>query len=291
MALLLFSGLAADAVLAHDLGLVYPSLSRVVLDRLPDDTDRNTALAAFRDYLYLTIGPFGNPPDQGPTEVLLTGYGYCNQVADVSIRMVEPLDVRGYVVFLNKRQGRSPHTVALLTPDEPTKKPIKYLRKQARVYDCIFGLTYRTRWGGAYSTPNQICRGNYQLQRHNLTTNFTWFCQRPKVVRANRPLSRQGWFQRRTQGLIRTAIPPSWMRAMFRLVVGLDLSVPAAERAYYLARIDHLYLRYGPARRAYDEVIKRYPDTDWAVLARQHRRRLSALSQKFPPGGGYRPGR
>jgi hypothetical protein len=288
---LLFSGLAAQALLSHDLGLLYPALARVVLDRLPGNVDRDTALAAFRDYVYLTVRPILYPPEGGSAKALLNGNGWCNHVADIFIRLIEPLDVKGYVVFLYNQRGKSPHTLALVTPNHPAHKPVAFLRRNARVYDSLHDFTYGALWGGPFASPNQVCHGNFLLQRRNWAVSYTWFCRRPKIVRANRPLSRQGRIQRWSQGLIRTSIPTSWMRALFRLVIGLDLFLPAAKRAYYLARIDHLYLECGPALRAYSEIIKRYPKTRWAVLARRHRRRLKDMIDRFPPRGDGVPGR
>ncbi len=282
---LLFSGLAARGLLSPDLGLVYPALARVVLDQLPGDPDRATSLAAFRDYVYLTVGSMIDPPRGGPTQVLLTGNGWCNHLADVFIRLIEPLDVKGYVIFLYNRRGESPHTLALVTPHQTADRPVVFLRRHAVVYDCLYDFTYHTLWAGAFATPNQICHGNFLPRRANLNVRFTWFCQKPKIVRRNRPRSQQGWIQRWAQGLIRTSIPTAWTRALFRLVIGLDLTLPAAKRAFYLARIDHLYLEYQRADRAYGAIMARYPHTRWAFLARRHRRRLRTLARKFPPEG------
>jgi hypothetical protein len=130
-----FSGLASRVLLSHDLGLVYHATQRAVLGRLPARASREAALEALRDYLHLTVQPVGRQADLGPARVLLNGQGWCDQLSDIYLRLIEPLGVRGYLAFLRAAHGPSPHSVALITPGLSEQMDWSYLQRRAEVVD------------------------------------------------------------------------------------------------------------------------------------------------------------
>ncbi|RJX35752.1 MAG: hypothetical protein C4525_03620 [Desulfarculus sp.] len=273
-----FSGLAGRVLLSHDLGLVYHAAYNTVLGRLPARSSRADTLAALRDYLHLTVQPVGRQADLGPTRVLLGGQGWCDQISDIYLRLIEPLKVRGYLAFLQARQGPSPHTVALITPGLVDPQDWSYLSGHAVVVDLLHGVTYR-RPGGGPAAPADICRGRYQPRLPQVRPE--WFCRRPKIHLVNQPRGNWSAAQRWLWRAWRLT-PAAWEAELIRLAVRSQHGLEPGQRAYLLARVEHILLRLEPAGQAYQAVERRYPDSRWAYLARHYRLSLPALAARFP---------
>ncbi|MEW5911411.1 MAG: hypothetical protein AB1814_02570 [Thermodesulfobacteriota bacterium] len=272
------SGLAGRVLLSHELGLIYHAAHRAVLARLPVRASRAASLEALRDYLHLCVQPVGREADLGPAQVLLNGQGWCDQINDIYLRLIEPLQVRGYLVFLQARPGPSPHSVALLTPGLPELMDWSYLQRRAMVVDPYYGVTYRLADGGP-AAPADICAGRARPRPPQVRPQ--WFCREPKIQLANQP--RQLWsiWER---GLWRAwrLLPPVWEAELLRLGLRRVQGLEPGQRAYLLARVDHLMLRLKEADAAYQAVERRFPETRWAELAHHYRRSLPALAARFP---------
>lgn len=276
-----FSGLAGRVLLSHDLGLVYHAAYKAVRGRLPARASREATLEALRDYLHLAVQPVGRQADLGPARVLVGGQGWCDQLSDIYLRLIEPLKVRGYLAFLQAEKGPSPHSVALITPGRSELMDWSYLQRRAEVVDPYHGVTYR-RPGGGPAAPADICRGRYQPRLSQVRPE--WFCREPRIHLVNQPRDfwplPQRWLWRAWR-----LLPPAWEAELVRLGVRRLQGLEQGQRAYLLARVEHILLRLGPARLAYQAVERRFPDTPWAKLARHYRLSLPALAARFPARG------
>ena len=282
LATLYLTGAFSRMVLSKDTGIFYQAILKVVHNRLPEGAGRKTALAALREYVYLTAHPIKPVGSHGPVRELIRGQAFCNHMAGIYIRLIEGLDVRGYLVFLRNAKGKSPHSVAYITPGHSRREVAAYLQSQATVVDLAEGVTFVALQGGP-AGPRRICRMDFVPDRNLLT--WRWYCNPPKIVHANRPISEapavKRWFLKRVVG----HVPENWLRTYLKLAFWLDPWLSRPERRYYLARIGHLFFRLKEARRRYCSVETRFPLTRWAVYARHYRLRLGDLERCFPERG------
>ena len=82
-----------------------------------DKMDTLSKMQALIEYLKENVftGHF-ETQDLPPLENLIRGIGWCDQSAHLYLRLIEPLDIRGYLFFLRNSAGASPHSAAVVTP-------------------------------------------------------------------------------------------------------------------------------------------------------------------------------
>jgi hypothetical protein len=181
-------------MLSHSFGWVYRSIYQVIQDKTAQTRDQanlDRRLAAIRDYVNLTVNPKGKVADLGPVRVLINGQGWCDQVSDIYVRLIEPLNVSGLVAALRRPDGVSPHTLVYLVPDNnqwrnlsTLRKRVVQLQKTARVIDPMYGFEYRDKSGG-FATPQQICRKD--VAPNPIMRLNSLFCQNPRFIMVNQP--------------------------------------------------------------------------------------------------------
>jgi len=280
--LLRFKGyLFSRAILSHDLSFMYHAITRTIISQIPPEK-RNipTELDYINRYINLNVHSFGKVRDDGASWILIYGEGWCDSVANIFIQLITPLDIRGYLIFLKLPNGESPHSVAYCALEDLSIKDIEYLQKKAVVVDPQNGIIYHTAEGD-FSSPSQICDGQARIPKR-LSSHRSYYCEKPRIFVSNQPISTQPnikrWFYRN----VFPRIPKGWIKQSIRVSLALNNRLEDAERLYYLARLEQLFLNYSGATEGYAVVIERYSKTRWGELASYWRDRLSYPENRFP---------
>jgi len=272
------------AMLAHDTRFMYQAINRVIVGQIPKGK-RNTAaeLEFINRYIYLNVQPYGKVRDDGAAWMLIYGEAWCDSVANIFIRLIAPLNMRGYLVFLGSPDGVSHHSVAYCTPGDLSVRDVECLQRNAVVVDPQNGIIYRTE-KNVFASPNQICSGLASLPE-NLLKHRQYYCVKPKIFCYNQPISTQHVLKRRFYSDIFVHVPESWIKLYIMIGLVLNNKFEKAERMYYLARVEQLFLNYSGAIRGYTKVIERFPKTRWKGLASFWRDRISSPKNRFPEAG------
>lgn len=281
-------------MLSHSVGFAYRAVSLAVLEKLPKDASLDERLVAIRDYVCLTVQPTGRVGDFGPTRVLINGQGWCDQVSDIYIRLIEPLNVRGYLMALLQPDNLSPHSLVYLTPDSPgwgdlagAQKNLDKIQAVAMVVDPQNGLTFRKK-DGSVAHPPDICKKDFA--DNPIRAKAFLFCRNPDILMINQPSRDQGAIKRFFYAEVLPLLPKSLHKSYLRLAYALGQKKrEPGEREYLSARIDHVFFDLEQARAGYEKVIKDFPKSHWANLARHYILRSRQLEKRFPPGGGKGP--
>jgi len=272
------------AMLAHDTRFMYQAISRTILRQIPKDKlDIANELEFTNRYIYLNIQHYGNARDDGAGWMLLYGEAWCDSVSNIFIRLIAPLDIKGYLVFLRLPNGVSPHSVAYCTPGDISVRGIEYLQRNAIVVDPYNGIIYRTA-RSVFANPAQICNGLVKVPE-NISDQKLFYCEMPALFASNSPISTQPAFKRWFYRNIFPRIPESWIKGYIQFALVINNKLEKAERMYYLARLEQLFLNYHAAMRGYTDVINRYPETMWGELAAHWRDRIELPLNRFPETG------
>ena len=230
--------------------------------------------------------------DGSPADTLVPGFGYCDPAVMVFLRLLEQINIPGRMIFLRRDDGVSPHTVSEV-----------FLDGEWRVFDVHYGFVPR-RPDGKVATINDLT-----AQPMLLTLSRT----RPEWYRNARAFT----LERRRSGLIRSMVrglltlTPEWLVDRFQ---DLYLLLPppryittdgklfedysaSDSRLFFRARNYHVFLRTLQAESAYEELLRRYPESryvddslyDLGLLALTQRQdhtsalaRFRALLTAFP---------
>lgn len=258
------------------------SIARVIINQMPiNKRDINTKLEYINDYIHLNVHSYGIVRDDRPSWMLIYGEAWCDSLANIFRSLIEPINIRGYLVFLMLENGVSPHSVAYCTPKNLSIEDIEYLQKNAVVVDTQNGIIYRN-MDNKFATPVQLCNGEAYVPKH-LSSHRKFYCENPQIIVINKPIStyrspRKIYFYQN----IFPYIPESWLKLYINLVLVLNTKLEKAERMYYLARVSQLFLDYSAAERGYLEVVNRFPNTRWAKLALYWKNQISSPEKRFP---------
>jgi len=268
-------------MLSHSSRFMYRTINRIIIQQIPrDKRDIATELKFIKRYIYLNTYPYGQVRDDGASWMLIFGEIWCDSAANIFIRLIGPLNIRGYLVFLKLPNGVSPHSVAYCTPGDLTIRDIEYLQKNAVVVDPQNGIIYSSD-KGVFSTPDEICRGLTNMPP-SLSSHRQYYCNTPQIFTHNEPLISKRNFKWWFYCNIFPFIPNSWLKSYIKIALIINNRIETAERIYYLARVEQLFLNYPDAIEGYAKVINKYPETRWAELASFWKDRISSVKNRFP---------
>ena len=112
--------------------IVSHSIVRLIVNQIPvNKRDINTKLEYINDYIHLNVHSYGMVRDDRPSLMLIYGEAWCDSLANIFRRLIEPVNIRGYLVFLMLKNGISPHSVAYCTPENLSIEDVEYLQKNA----------------------------------------------------------------------------------------------------------------------------------------------------------------
>jgi hypothetical protein len=263
--------------------IVSNSIVRVIVNQIPaNKRDISTELEYINDYIHLNVHSYGKVMDDRPTWMLIYGEAWCDSLANIFRRLIEPLNIRGYLVFLKLKDGTGPHSVAYCTPENLSIEDVEYLQKNAVVIDPQNGIIYRNK-NNEFATPIQLCNGEAYFPKH-LKSHREFYCENPQIFRTNKPISTRSHLRIYFYQNIFPHIPGSWLKLYIKLALVLNTKLEKAERMYYLARVSQLFLDYSAAKRGYLEVVNRYRNTRWAKLALYWKNQISSPENRFAGG-------
>ncbi len=198
----------------HELyrALLYPTVARRVTAGAATPQEAADRLAAF---VYLNVRtPVGAPViDDSAADVLIRGFGYCDQAVFAFVRLLEEVGIRGRVTELRTPDGASPHTVAEVL-----------LGGDWRVYDVFYGFTPRAP-DGQVATRQQIVAD-------------------PALLGPSR--AQPSWYADAT--VFSEPIPPSSQPGVRGRLAGAASAVASAAPGWLMDRLQDLYLLLPPPR-------------------------------------------
>lgn len=269
-------------MLSSNINIMSYSIARVITNQIPiDKRDINTKLEYINDYIYINVHSYGIVRDDGPSWMLIYGTAWCDSLANILQCLIEPINIRGYLVFLKLGNGASPHSVAYCTPENLSVQNVEYLQKNAVVIDPQNGIIYRN-MDNKFATPTQLCNGEAYFPKH-LSSHREFYCENPQIFTTNKPIStHRSLVMIYLYQNIFPYIPISWLKIYIKLALVLNTKLEKAERMYYLARVSQLFLDYSAAKRGYLEVVNGFPNTRWAKLALYWKNQISSPEKRFP---------
>ena len=225
------------------------------------------------DYVHENVFPCGGLgcKDLPPFDNLVRGVGWCDQVAHLFIRLLEPVDIRGYLVFLNASRdgsGPSPHSVAVITPGDKKRLEYSEVIKEGVIVDVLQGVIFRNALGGV-ATFDAVChRDILESQRRYFETDnpafgYDVYCNKGRSFLSNTPLS----LDNNKRKMFYKYVYPFLPKKIIELYQDLTLDkwyrrwYPGEEDfLYYRARNYHVYGRFSEALRLYDMLIDESKD-------------------------------
>ncbi|MFA5142559.1 MAG: tetratricopeptide repeat protein [Candidatus Omnitrophota bacterium] len=263
----------ANLLYQHYPGVSYYYIAKKVTKGEPDIIKKSQMLV---DYINQNVftGPFP-VKDLPPISNLIRGVGWCDQVSHLFLRLIGPLDVRGYLVFLNRSRdgtGASPHSIAVITPN--TKEALGYddMIKQGVIVDVMQGVIFKNENGGDATFGDVCARNILESQRKYFTGNpgirYDIYCNKAGIFLYNTPISmasqkRQLFYKYFYSRLPEWAIRlyqdmtlDRWYRRRYPKELGF---------LYYKARNYHIYERFGEAIKLYDIVIEKTAEKEVAA--------------------------
>lgn len=222
------------------------------------------------DYIHQNVftGPFA-VKDLPPLNNLIRGIGWCDQVSHLFIRLVEPLDVKGYLVFLNREKdgtGSSPHSVAVITPR--TKDTLAYedFIKEGVVVDALQGVIFRNS-SGKEARFRDICSDDIlesqQKYFSERSPSRQLYCNMGRAFLSNTPISLASRKRRQFYRYIYPFLPEKIIHLYQEMALNRWYKRSFSDEIdflYFKARNYHIYERFGKAKGLYDIIIKKSAD-------------------------------
>lgn len=268
--LLYSSDLFSNILYNHYPGVTYYHICSKVTR---GEKDMIKKLELLADYIHANVyvGDFG-VRDWPPLDNLVRGVGWCDQSAHLFLRLVEPLDLRGYLVFLNSASdgtGSSPHSVAVVTPDTDDILEYDEFIKKGVIVDTLRGVLFRN-GSGLPANFGDICSGDIEeLQKHWFTDNPALgkelYCNKGRAFLSNTPLHRDSRKRRLFYRLFFDFLPD----VAFYLYQDITLERCYKKWypenfAYFRARNYHVCRRFEDAIKFYNEYINNGTD-EWFI--------------------------
>jgi hypothetical protein len=202
--------------------------------------------------------------DSPPGQVLLRGFGYCDQAVWLFISLLAERDISGRMTWLRRADGSSPHTVSEVLLDG-----------QWRVFDTLYGWVPRRPDGGLVSVRDLVAepallglsRAQPEWYRHTRVT----LLRGPELLRRGTSF----WVRARVRAIqtLVAVTPRRIVDHLQDLYLRLPLAPdPAARgaldspqgRLFVRARHYHAFLRTAEAEAAYTEWLRRYSNNQAA---------------------------
>ncbi|MCB7128083.1 MAG: hypothetical protein J3T61_00905 [Candidatus Brocadiales bacterium] len=205
--------------------------------------------------------------DDAPITVLHRGIGWCDQQANILLRLLDQRNIPSRLVFLRDQKGVTPHSVGEV-----------YLKGAWRIVDPLMMLILRNS-REEIATREEICQGEvdfgaFSSDRISLPKYRQLFCQKPTWFGGNKALRRPGFFEAIKLGkpFPGKTMADSWQR-LFAMpdVIGsglfINLYVQAIRDlyetedgyAYGVARTYHILGKFQEAQRWYSYVVTAFP--------------------------------
>lgn len=226
--------------------------------------------------------------DHSPIDLLIRGVGWCDQVAHLFVKLLEPLDILGFGLVLTRAGDKwvSPHTVAVVVPKGLSEEAYREMhpnygswRIEGRtpsslegmqvggVVDPSFGILIKNP-NNQPATINDLCTQNIHSSQINFVKNLNRmigeevYCNQVEIWWANNPISEfKGW--RKWAYKYIYPILPTGVIHLFQDLVLMKGYVPIYKGpsfAYFKARNYHLYERFDEAIENYNEAIAKTSD-------------------------------
>jgi len=237
--------------------------------------------ARLEQFVYVSVRSLSDMPETGdvPQDILLRGYGYCDQSVFAFIHLLQEKDVSGAMTYLFDANGVSPHTVAEVL-----------LGGKWRVFDTLFDFVPR-RPDGALATVREVAADPALLTGSRASAD--WYRHaRVQILRGpeRRKRGMPILTYLRQAGIRRlVALTPAWvMDALQDLYLRLPPPRPSDHRfaqdspeyrLFFRARNYHVFRRGTAAESAYAALLRDYPLSEHAddVLYELGRLRLLEL--------------
>lgn len=205
--------------------------------------------------------------DDAPITVLHRGIGWCDQQANILLRLLDQRNIPSRLVFLRDQKGVTPHSVGEV-----------YLKGAWRIVDPLMMLILRNS-REEIATREEICQGEvdfgaFSSDRISLPKYSQLFCQKPTWFGGNKALRRPGLFEAIKLGkpFPGKTMADSWQR-LFAMpdVIGSDLFINLYVQAirdlyetedgyaYGVARTYHILGKFQEAQRWYSHVVTAFP--------------------------------
>jgi hypothetical protein len=217
------------------------------------------AVERLHEFVYLNVRtPYPWLIYDSPADVLIRGFGYCDQAVLVFIHLLDQIGVSGRQTLLRRDDGVSPHTVSEV-----------FLGGEWRVFDTLYGFVPRRPDGQAAAAVD--FRSMPELLKVSRTSP-EWYRNAEVAVTLGSGGSR---FERIygpaalipdaltdvVQDLYLLLPPPAYTTTTGEVVE--DYRNPDG-RLFFKARNFHLFLRAQKAEAAYEELLRRYPSSSYA---------------------------
>jgi len=213
--------------------------------------------------------------DLPPLENLIRGLAWCDQASHLYLRLLEPLDIRGYLLFLNDKKdgtGSSPHSVAAITIGRKDMLDFPSITRHGVIVDGEQGVLFKNT-SGESATFSDICDHDIlESQRKYFIEGANWYdlyCNKARVFLSNTPISKDNLRRRIFYRLIFPLIPEKLIHIYQDMVMDkyhgetfigdLDLAKEIDFR-YFKARNYHIYGRFEEADELYSYVIENSSD-------------------------------
>ena len=252
------------AMLAHSVGIMYHVGGRLALVDTDLDASPEVKVEAIKEYIRKNVHSYGNVRDDGASWLLIYGEAWCDSLASIFTRLLEPLDIRAYMIYLMDKQGRSPHTVAYFTlNNKEIVSDVNILQSTAFVADPQFGIIYKESLN--YLSPLQICDNNNLPQK--VKSHKSFYCKTPRVNYSNNLISEQSVFKKFLHKTLFPKLSLVFYQNYIEVALVLNNNFAPAEYIYYQGRVKQLFYKYDEAIELYKNVLENYPNTHWANLS------------------------
>ncbi|MBL7156897.1 MAG: hypothetical protein ISS92_01910 [Candidatus Omnitrophica bacterium] len=205
--------------------------------------------------------------DLPPLENLIRGIGWCDQDAHLYVRLIQPLDIRGYLFFLRNTAGASPHSVAVITP-KTKRKLIEYseIIKEGWVVDAEQGVIFKNK-SGQPATFQDIASGNALNSQDKYfikgVNEYSYYSNEARIFLSNTPISFDNRKRQFFYKYIFPFLPDKVIHIYQNLLLNKWYSKLFKEKndfLYYKARNYHIYERFSEARKLYETIISTSKD-------------------------------
>jgi hypothetical protein len=288
VSLLLLAGFSLRTIYSVRHSLYREFLYAVVAHRVTrgaaSTESKLAAVERLHEFVYLNVRtPYPWLIYDSPADVLIRGSGYCDQAVLVFIHLLHHVGVPGRQTLLKRHDGVSPHTVSEV-----------FLNGEWRVFDTLYGFVPRRPDGQPAAAVD--FRSMPELLKGS-RADPEWYRNTEVTVTLGNGGSEpdQASTFGRFSGLV--AWIPDWLadgvQDLYVLLRAPTYTTTTGEvvedfrnpdsRLFFKARNFHVFLRARKTEAAYEELLRRYPSSDYADDAWYQLAQLR-LSQLGDPG-------
>ncbi len=206
--------------------------------------------------------------DGSALDNLISGVGLCDQVSKIFIRLTQPLDLRGYLVYLNEKKdgsGISPHSIAVITPKTISVLDYSSLVKEGIAVDVLQGVIFKNKLGEGANFVD-IGSGNiidYQRKYFPKPIYYKWYGNKAKIALINTPISQDApviqFFFNYFFPLLPEKVIYFYQDMALKRLFKHNFN-NEKDFLYYKARNYHLYGRFNEAIPLYERIVRKSHD-------------------------------